>query len=185
LRTENGKLGLQPILLTKRLEIELESSGSIATLDDVKQTMGRVFHQEDIGRKVNEYFHESAKITGVNPKSGQLTIRGSGDGIYGYLEGNRPIYFPNAQVEAPKVIHKEEAYYSAAASANRTHGKAFIMVVVDERGYPAILHLLKDLGDNLDIQMLGATSQYRFRPATKDGQPVAAVFQMNWEAVTY
>ncbi len=185
LRTEDGKLGLQPILLTKHMEVELEPSGSIATLDDVKQTVAHVFHEENLGRKINEYWQGKVKITGVNPRTGQLAMEGGGDGINGYLGGNRPVYFPGGKIEPPKPIHKEGANYTKAASVKRTQGKTFIMVVVNENGYPEIIHLLKDLGDDLDTQTLAATSQWRYRPATKDGQPVAAVTRVNWEAVTY
>ena len=185
LRTENGKLGLQPIYLTKRMEVELEPSGTIATLDDVKQTIGRVFHEENVGRKLNEYFRGLVKFTGVDAKSGQLTMEGGADGIYGYLNGDQPIYLPALGVEPPKSTHKENAEYTEAARVKRTQGMTFIMVVVDERGYPAIIHLLKDLGDDLDVQTLAATSQWRFRPATKNGKAVPAVTRVSWEAVTY
>jgi Gram-negative bacterial TonB protein C-terminal len=185
LRTENGKLGLQPIYLTKHLEVELEAANTIATLDDVRQTLGRVFHEENLGRKINEYWRAVVRITGVNPKSGQLTMEGGLDGVYGYLEGDHPVYLPTSQIVPPQRTHKEDAVYTRTAAVKRTQGKVFIMVVVNEKGYPAIIHLLKDLGDDLDIQTLAATSQWRFRSATKDGQPVAAVTRVNWEAVTY
>ena len=185
LRTEGGKLGLQPIYLTKHLEVELEAANTITMLDDVRQTLGRVFHEENLGRKINEYWRGVVKITGVNPKSGQLAIEGGQDGIYGYLEGDHPVYLPSAQIVPPQRTHKEDAEYTRAAALKRTQGKVFIMVVVNEKGFPAIIHLLKDLGDDLDIQTLAATSQWRFSPATKDGQAVAAVTRVNWEAVTY
>ena len=184
LRTENGKLGLQPIYLTKRMEIELEPATAIATLDDVRQTMNRVFHEENIGRKLNEYYRGKVTFTGVDPKTGRAAMNGGADGIYGYLD-NKPVYFPAMGVAPPKVIHKENAEYTEAARVKRTQGKMFMMVVVDENGYPAIIQLLKDLGDDMDIQTLAATSQWRFRPATKDGKPVASVFSVGWEAVTY
>jgi Gram-negative bacterial TonB protein C-terminal len=185
LRTEGGKLGLQPILLTKHLEAELESSKTIATIEDVRETLAHVFHREDLRKKINGYWRGLARITGVNPKSGQLTVEGVTDGIYGYLEGNQPVYLPGIQIEPPKPTHKEDAEYTRAGALKKTQGKVFIMLVVNEKGYPAILHLLKDLGDDLDIQTLAATSQWRFRPAMKDGQPVAAVTRVSWEAVTY
>ncbi|HUM04785.1 MAG TPA: energy transducer TonB [Terriglobales bacterium] len=184
LRTENGKLGLQPIYLTKSMEVELEPTTTIRTLDDVKQTMARVFHEENIGRKLNQYFRGTVTFTGVDPKTGRVAMAGGRDGIYGYLD-DRPIYLPTKEIDLPKVTHKENAEYTEAARVKRTQGKMFMMVVVDEKGYPAILHLLKDLGDDMDIQTLAATSQWRFNPAKKDGKPVASIFQVGWEAVTY
>jgi len=183
-RSENGKLGMQPISLTKRMEVELVPAATIATLDDVKQTMGRVFHEENIGKKLNTYYRETVVLGGVDRKTDQVAIQGGDGGIFGYLNDN-PVYFPGPEIRPAKVIHSENAEYTGAAAAKRTQGKMFMMVVVDEKGYPAIIHLLKDLGDNLDIQTLAATSQWRFTPAAKDGKPVASVFDVGWEAVTY
>ena len=185
LRTQDGKLGLQPILLLKHLEAELQSPAAIATLDDIRNTVGLVFHEENLSRKMNEYWRGLVKITGVNPKNGELTLEGGQEGVYGFLAVDRPVYLPSQKVDPPRPIHKEEAEYTKAASVKKTQGKTFMMVVVNEKGYPEILHLLKDLGDDLDTQTLAATSQWRFRPAMKDGKPVAAVTRVGWEAVTY
>ncbi len=180
LRTQDGKLGLQPILLTKHMEVELDAANPIATLDDVRQTVARVFHEENYGRKMNEYWHSLARVTGIDPKTGQLTIEGGSDGIYGYLD-ERPVYFPYPPVQPPKATHKEEMDYTKAAAVKRTQGLTFMLVVINEKGYPEFLHLTKDLGDNLDVQSMAGTSQWRFRPAMKDGKPVACVITVGWE----
>ena len=147
LRTEAGKLGLQPILLTKRMTVDLMPSGPITSLDDVKQTIGRVFREENIARKFNAYWHGKAKITGIDPKTGSLSMDGGEDGVYGYLE-DRPVYFPSKTIVPPKMTHHEDVDYTRAAAAKRTHGHAFMLVVVNEKGFPELLHLVKDLGDD-------------------------------------
>jgi hypothetical protein len=133
LRTEDGKLGLQPIYLTKHLEVDLESGNTIATLDDVKQTLGRVFHEENLSRKINEYWRGVVKITGLDPKRGQLTMDGGKDGIYGYLEGDHPVYLPTAQIMPPRRTHKEDAEYTRTAAVKQTQGKVFMIIVVNEK----------------------------------------------------
>jgi hypothetical protein len=60
-----------------------------------------------------------------------------------------------------------------------------MLVVINEKGYPEFLHLIKDLGDDLDVQSLAGTSQWRFQPATKDGKPVASVIRVGWEFTAY
>ncbi len=180
LRTQDGKLGLQPILLTKHMDIDLEAASPISSLDDVRKTVGSVFHEENYGRKMNEYWHGLAKVTAVDPKSGKMTFEGGVDGVYGYL-GERPVYFQSAGVEPPKATHKEETDYTRAAAVKRTQGRTFMLVVINEKGYPEFLHLIKDLGDDLDVQSLAGTSQWRFRPAMKDGKPVACVIRVSWE----
>jgi Gram-negative bacterial TonB protein C-terminal len=182
LRTQDGRLGLQPILLTKRIEIELEPASVISSIEDVKGTVALVFREENLGRKMNEYWHGMAKVTGVDPKSGGIKIEGATHGIYGYLDPDRPVYFVNPPlVQPPKATHKEETDYTKAAAVKRTQGKTFMLVIINEKGYPEFLHLIKDLGDDLDVQAMAGTSQWRFRPATKDGEPVACVVRIGWE----
>jgi hypothetical protein len=186
LRTQDGKLGLQPILLMKHMEIELEPASPISTIEDVKQTVALVFREENLGRKMNEYWRGVAKVTGVDPKSGRMIIEGAVGGIYGYLDPDRPVYFVNSPViEPPKATHKEEVNYTKAAAVKRTQGKTFMLLIINEKGYPEFLHLIKDLGDDLDVQALAGTSQWRFRPATKDGKPVACVIKISWEFTSY
>ena len=180
LRTQDGKLGLQPILLTKHMELELEAASPIVTLDDVHHTIAQVLHEENYGRKMNEYWHGLTKITSVDSKTGRLTMEGGADGIYGYLD-ERPVYFPGPAVQPPKATHKEETDYTKAAAVKRTQGVTFMLVVINEKGYPEFLHLIKDLGDDLDVQSMAGTSQWRFRPAMKDGKPVASVIRVGWE----
>jgi hypothetical protein len=108
LRTQDGKLGLQPIQLTKHMQLEVAAVGTISSIDDVRQTVAHVLHEDNYGRKMNEYWHGLAKVTSIDPKTGQMDIEGSVNGIYGYLEPDRPVYFPGSSVQGPKVIHKEE-----------------------------------------------------------------------------
>jgi protein TonB len=47
-------------------------------------------------------------------------------------------------------------------------------MVVDERGRPEILRVERRLGYGLDEEAIIAASQWRFEPALKDGNAVAA-----------
>jgi hypothetical protein len=187
LRTENGVLGLQPILLTKHMEIEIEPTGPIASLDDVKQTVTRVLTQENLGRKMNEYWRSQGKITSVDPKTGGMHFEvNKDDGIFGYLADDRPVYILDpAHMVPPKRTHKEEAEYTKSASVLRTQGRTFMLIIINEKGYPELLQLVKELGENLDVQSMAATSQYRYQPAMKDGKPVACVMIAGWEFTSY
>ncbi len=165
---------------TNDLRLPHQDGNEALTTRPRRKTVGSVLHEENYGRKMNEYWHGLAKIVGVDPKSGQMTIQGGADGVYGYL-GERAVYFPNPPIEPPKVTHKEETDYTKAAAVKRTQGLTFMLVIINEKGYPEFLHLIKDLGDDLDVQSMAGTSQWRFRPATKDGKPVACVIRVGWE----
>jgi protein TonB len=52
--------------------------------------------------------------------------------------------------------------------------------VVDKNGVPTQVHVVKGLGWGLDENALKAASQYRFKPATFKGEPVAANLHLNF-----
>jgi TonB family protein len=53
-----------------------------------------------------------------------------------------------------------------------------IAVIVDARGYPQNPRVIRSLGIGLDEKALEAVQRYRFRPAMKDGKPVAAMISV-------
>lgn len=52
-------------------------------------------------------------------------------------------------------------------------GVVFVDAIIRTDGVPTDLHILQSAGDYLDKNAMAAVSQYRFRPATKNGKPVA------------
>ena len=51
-------------------------------------------------------------------------------------------------------------------------------MIVDARGYPQNPRVIRSLGMGLDEKALEAVQRYRFRPAMKDGKPVAAMISV-------
>ena len=89
------------------------------------------------------------------------------------LEGNRPVYRALAGIVPPKAVHMEGPTFTQSAREKRLQGTAVVSVVVNEKGLPEILEVTKDLGEGLDIQSLLTVAEWRFHPATLNGQPVA------------
>jgi TonB family protein len=48
-----------------------------------------------------------------------------------------------------------------------------ISVIIDAQGNPQSPHVVRALGMGLDEKALAAVMRYRFKPAKKDGKPVA------------
>jgi TonB family protein len=48
-----------------------------------------------------------------------------------------------------------------------------IAIIVDAHGYPQNPRVIRSLGMGLDEKALEAVRQYRFKPALKNGKPVA------------
>jgi TonB family protein len=52
-------------------------------------------------------------------------------------------------------------------------GTAVLMAVINEKGIPEVVEIVRSLGDGLDTEALAAVTGWRFRPAMKKGEPVA------------
>ena len=84
------------------------------------------------------------------------------------------VYRVGAGVSAPAVIFQEQPRYTDAASKAGIDGSVLISLVVGEDGVPRDLRVTRALDPGLDQNALDAVRKWRFRPAQKDGQPVAA-----------
>jgi TonB family protein len=99
------------------------------------------------------------------------------------------IYKIGGSVKPPKLIHQEDAQFSAEARRKKISGEVMVQCIVDLNGLPQELKVVKSAGYGLDEQALKAVQQYRFAPATKEGQPVQVtinvsvnfqIFQKHW-----
>jgi TonB family protein len=88
-------------------------------------------------------------------------------GTYPGLEKIRP-----GVVNPPRPVNVVEAKFSDDARRFRMQGVCLISMVVDTNGEPKNIRIIRSLEPSLDLRALEAVAQYRFKPATKDGQPV-------------
>lgn len=73
----------------------------------------------------------------------------------------------------PVPIHRAELEYSDEARRMKITGNVLVSMLVTVEGLPTEIRVERSLGHGLDEKALEAASQYRFRPAMKDGKPVA------------
>jgi TonB family protein len=78
-----------------------------------------------------------------------------------------------AGIVPPKAVYMKEPTFTQSAREKRLPGTAVVSLVVNEKGLPEILEVTEDLGEGVDTQSLLAVAEWRFRPATLNGQPVA------------
>jgi TonB family protein len=83
------------------------------------------------------------------------------------------VYDPGDGVTAPVLTTKTDAEYSDSAQKARYQGAVILSVVVDARGEPRDVEVVRKLGLGLDEEAVEAVKQWRFAPGTKDGQPAA------------
>jgi TonB family protein len=100
---------------------------------------------------------------------GPGTKRGFGDSVYRPGVGG---------VTNPIPIVTPEAEFSDEARRNKYQGVCMIAITVDARGYPQNPRVIQSLGMGLDERALEAVLKYRFKPAMKEGKPVASIISV-------
>ncbi len=76
-------------------------------------------------------------------------------------------------IKKPEVIHSVEALSSDAAKRDHLSGTVLVGLIVDAQGNPQNVHILKSVRQDLDDSAINAVKQYKFKPATKHGTPIA------------
>jgi TonB family protein len=121
---------------------------------------------------------------GIGTGSGGGVGSGKGSG-FGPGEGGGVgggAYRIGGGVSAPTLVFKVEPEYSEEARKAKFQGTVVLAVVVDEKGTPKELKVLRPLGLGLDEKAIEAVSKWRFRPGYKDGKavPVSATIEVNF-----
>ena len=81
---------------------------------------------------------------------------------------------PRPDLKPPVVTHHVDAVYPAGAVVRGKHTDVVLAVTVDRDGNVSKVDVLQSGGKELDDAATAAVRQWRFKPATKDGQPIAA-----------
>jgi protein TonB len=103
---------------------------------------------------------------------------GNGPGFGPYDQGN--VFWPGkGGVTAPRPIFDPDPEYSDAARRAKYQGSVLLWLVVAPNGRPRNIRVQRSLGMGLNEKAMNAVSQWRFQPATLNGQPVAV--QINVE----
>ncbi len=74
----------------------------------------------------------------------------------------------------PIAIYMAPAEFSERARKAKYQGVALVSAIINEEGLPTDVKVIRSLGMGLDEKAIESVYRSRFRPATKDGAPVAA-----------
>ncbi len=102
---------------------------------------------------------------------GQGNGGGLGNGSGGNTGGG--VYSVGGGVSLPVPIYTPEAEFSDEARRAKYQGAVDVNVIVDANGNVQNPHVVRDPGMGLAQKALDAVKTYRFKPAMKDGKPVA------------
>jgi periplasmic protein TonB len=114
----------------------------------------------------------SGRGGGVGPGSGPGFGPGSGGGMGGGA------YRIGGGVSPPSILFKVEPEYSEEARKAKFQGTVLLFVVVDEKGNPRDIKILRPLGLGLDQKAVEAVEKWKFSPGKKDGKPVPVQAQI-------
>lgn len=73
----------------------------------------------------------------------------------------------------PREMSRVFAEFSEEARRGRFEGVVIVSLVVSEEGQPTDLHVERSVGHGLDEKALEAVRQYQFKPAMRNGKPIA------------
>lgn len=92
-----------------------------------------------------------------------------------YVGNGPPGIYPAGQrgVSVPEVIYSPEPSFSDEARKAKFQGIVVLLVVVGQDGRPYNIRVGQSLGMGLDEQAIEAVRNWRFRPATLNGRPIA------------
>jgi periplasmic protein TonB len=102
---------------------------------------------------------------------GKGTGPGIGEGRGGGIGGG--VFRVGGGVLAPKPISTPDPQYTEQARQAKYEGTCILAMIVGPDGKPHDIRVQRGLGMGLDQKAIEAVQQWRFQPATKDGQPVA------------
>jgi protein TonB len=114
----------------------------------------------------------SGRGGGVGPGSGPGFGPGSGGGMGGGA------YRIGGGVSPPSIIYKVEPEYSEEARKAKFQGTVLLFVIVDEKGNPRDIKIIRPLGLGLDQKAVEAVEKWKFSPGKKDGKPVPVQAQI-------
>lgn len=84
-----------------------------------------------------------------------------------------PLYKTGRGVSFPKQIYSPDPEFSDEARRRKIEGVVTLSAVVTSKSDTTEIKVLHGRGYGLDEKAIEAVSQWKFRPATKDGKPVS------------
>jgi len=165
-----SNIGVTPLVTNEQIRIIIDLSAS--DVSQANRALSQVFQAGQLMDRVAAYWQ---------PKTRDLKAfrNSTPDAVVAELEGNRPVYLANSgRIGPPKPIIMADPTYTKATRQKGLEGTAVLLVAVNEKGFPEVLEVTRSLDEDLDIQAVSAVAQWRFRPAMKDGQPVAVLINV-------
>jgi TonB family protein len=141
----------------KPVKLEIHLDQPLKSLHDAQAVLGRVF-----------------LLDGDQQQAAMPEFRRADDSTSG-----GPIYHLGEDgTKVPKATFTPEPDFSERARKAKFQGTVILTIVVDKVGHVSRVSLVRSLGMGLDQAAMERVKQWRFEPATRNGQPVAVVMNI-------
>lgn len=90
---------------------------------------------------------------------------------------------PPGNQSPPGILYKVDPTYSKMARKKKLQGTVVLHLIVDTDGHARDLRVVRSLGLGLDEKAVEAVARWKFRPAYREGKPVAvqATIEVNFQ----
>jgi TonB family protein len=174
-----GKDGFHPTRTTERIHIKID--GPNMDEDSMRQSLVKVFvaPNEPLAPLLPDYWRDVLDhITGPNatdavPKPDAKKVECTGDASV-----DKPCRVGGV-VKPPKPISTPDPKYTEVARQAKYQGTTVLWVVVDQTGATQRVKIARAQGFGLDDEAVRTVREWKFKPATRDGNPIAV--QINVE----
>jgi TonB family protein len=153
----------KPIPLGKPIKVEIRLEHALASVQEAETILNRVFL---LGRDAWEHWLPECRRSGFMDEA-PVTTLGS-DGKSNDQDKTTP----------PVVTYMSDPEFSDEARAARFQGTVVMDVIIDKRGSASKITVTRAIGMGLDLKAMESVSHWKFQPATRKGQPIAAKASM-------
>jgi TonB family protein len=164
--------------LSKSVKIEIHLDQPLNSLDEAQALMDRVFFPED---EVTQ--HAAPELRRADDTTPDNQIFHVSKNAFRRPGANTPEAADDRDKEgivlSPKPTYTPDPGYSPLALQAKFRGTVVLKILVDKAGKISRIRLEKALGMGLDENAMEEVKRWRFKPATRNGQPVAV--EMNIE----
>ncbi len=169
-----------PMAVPNNLNPRLTMDPSIVAPPDLPLPQVAMSNYGDPLAKVGPLSNGPGSGGGIGSGSGGGVGAGSGPGVGAGSGGGMGggVFRIGGGVSAPILVYKVEPEYSDEARKAKYQGTVILVAIVDAKGQPVDLRVIRSLGMGLDERAIEAVRKWRFRPGHKDGKPVAVIAQI-------
>jgi TonB family protein len=100
------------------------------------------------------------------------------------VDSDAPKFKAGKGLISPQLTKQSDPPFTEAARRAKVQGTVVLAVVVDQTGVPRNIRIVDPLGCGLDAQAARTIQTWRFKPAERDGKPIAVEIeiQMNFHS---